>query len=74
MYRKESITYDDFAKAIKRYGFISAIILMEDKLNRLIPLLRGAENKIKNESVKEMLQDLANYTISTLIELEENGL
>ena len=49
-----------------------ALIRLEDKLSRLDRLTSGAEQKVKDESIRDTLMDLANYTIMTLMELD-NG-
>jgi hypothetical protein len=69
LYRRKNEAYkDSFAKGLKKYGFIIAVIRLEDKLNRLHALLLdGVEEN--DESIFDTLNDLANYAIMTRIEL-----
>lgn len=62
---------DAFGKTYQELGIISAITRMQDKFNRIKALTLGAENKVKDESLKDTLLDLANYCIMTVIEMEE---
>lgn len=43
---------------------------MSDKWNRIKALATGAENKVKDESLRDTLKDMANYCLMTLIEIE----
>ncbi len=62
---------DSFHKGYQEYGMIMPLIRLEDKLNRLKGLALGREAKVKDESVRDTLLDLANYAIMTVMELEE---
>lgn len=56
---------DSFAKSYEKHGLVSAVIRLEDKLNRLESLV---ENDAKvNESIDDTLLDIAGYAILTLI-------
>ncbi|MBE1306013.1 DUF1599 domain-containing protein [Clostridium botulinum] len=61
---------DSFGETYKNLGIISAVTRITDKVNRLQSLCIK-EHKVKDESIKDTLKDLANYTIMTLIELKE---
>lgn len=62
-----SETYDKF-------GPVSMLIRMYDKLSRLDNLLvKSKENKV-DESVDDTLLDLANYALITLLELQKRRL
>lgn len=59
---------DSFAKSYEKHGLVSAVIRLEDKLNRLESLI---ENDAKvNESIDDTLLDIAGYAILTLIARE----
>mgnify|MGYP000910969717 FL=1 len=71
IYRKKNAAYgDSFGKTYRELGIISAVTRMEDKMNRIVSLATGAKNEVTDESIKDTLRDLANYSIMTLIEME----
>ena len=47
-----------------KYGLVSFLVRIEDKLNRL-KSLRDKDPKVTNESIKDTLIDMANYCIMT---------
>ncbi len=53
-----------------RYGLVSFLVRMEDKLNRLRSLNQKQDAAVKDEKIEDTLQDLANYAILALIELK----
>ena len=55
---------------IRRYGMVSMLVRMRDKLNRLDNLLvEKLRPSVQDESVDDTLLDLANYAVITLLEL-----
>lgn len=56
---------NSFEESYKKHGLVSAVIRIEDKLNRLNNL-RTKEAQV-NESIDDTLLDLAGYAILTLI-------
>lgn len=74
MYKKKNEAYgDSFGKTFKELGIISSITRIYDKINRVVALTKGAKNDIIDESLKDTFFDMANYTIMTMIEMEENA-
>lgn len=72
LYRRKNHDYgDSFHKGYQEYGTIMPIIWLEDKLNRLKSLTLDGTAKVKEESVRDTLLDLANYAIMTVMELGE---
>lgn len=68
---KKNAAYGDaFGKSIEKYGYISALVRMSDKWNRLNTLMLDSDG-IDNlgESVQDTLLDLAGYCILTMAEL-----
>ncbi|HDK7138970.1 TPA: DUF1599 domain-containing protein [Clostridium botulinum] len=59
---------DSFGETYKKLGIISAVTRITDKVNRLQSLC--TKDALVDESIKDTLMDLANYSIMTLIELE----
>ncbi|MBY6798131.1 DUF1599 domain-containing protein [Clostridium botulinum] len=71
IYKNKNHDYgDSFGETYKKLGIISAVTRITDKVNRL-QSLAIKEQKVKDESIKDTLKDLANYSIMALIELEE---
>lgn len=75
-YRAKNTDYSDsFAKGIDNMGYTSAIIRMDDKMNRVKSLLLNNTDKPQvNESVIDTLLDLANYSLMLLTEYEIRNL
>ena len=73
LYKAKNIAYgNSFGKTFEELGIISAITRMSDKMQRIKSLAIGAKNNVANECIQDTLEDLANYCIMTLIELEES--
>lgn len=62
---------DSFGKGFKEYGPVMSAIRLEDKLLRFKTLIKS-NAKVGDESIIDTLKDLANYSIMTVIEMEEN--
>lgn len=61
---------DSFGKTYEEYGPVMAAIRLEDKLRRFKQLIKS-ESMVKDESIRDTLVDLANYSIMTIIELDK---
>ena len=61
---------DSFADSFKEFGITSAVVRMNDKMNRIKSLSKGEDREVKDESLIDSLMDLANYALMTVIELE----
>lgn len=71
LYVKKNADYgDSFGKSYKEYGPMMACIRLEDKLNRFKSLVKNGEYKVKEESLIDTLIDLANYSVMTIIEIQ----
>lgn len=72
LYERKNTDYDDsFGKSYRIYGMTMPCIRLEDKLNRLKSLtIRGNKQAVMDESIRDTLEDLANYAIMTIIELD----
>ena len=64
---------DSFSQSFNEEGMAMVRIRLGDKLNRLKNLTRGAEQQVKDESVRDTLMDLANYAIMTVMELDKKN-
>lgn len=67
--RKNHDYGDSFGEGFKEFGLISAVIRLGDKYRRLRSLCKD-NAKVKDESVKDTLLDMANYAVMTLVEME----
>ncbi|AXG97822.1 DUF1599 domain-containing protein [Clostridium botulinum] len=71
VYKHKNHDYgDSFGETYEKLGIISAVTRITDKVNRLQSLCTK-EQKVKDESIKDTLRDLANYSIMTLIEMRD---
>lgn len=67
-YIAKNIDYgDSFSKLYKKFGLISTVIRLSDKINRLESLVNG-EQQVEDESVEDTLEDIINYCAMTLME------
>lgn len=60
---------NSFEEQYKEHGLLSAVIRLDDKMRRLKQLSKN-EVKVKSESVKDTLLDMANYAVMTVMELD----
>ena len=73
LYKAKNTAYgNSFGKTFQELGLISAVTRMSDKMQRIKALAIGANNNVIDECIQDTLEDLANYCIMTLIELEES--
>ena len=71
-YIKKNHDYgNSFDKSMDEFGMTSAVIRMNDKLERLKTLSKK-ESMVKDESVQDTLLDLANYAIMTVMYLKKH--
>lgn len=61
---------NSFSDLFKECGIVYAYGHLAEKLARIKSLMRD-ENKVKGESMKDSLHDLANYAVLTIMELNE---
>ena len=63
---------NSFSKQFEEYGLTSVCIRLEDKLNRLKSLNRQGDNaNIDDESLRDTLIDLANYSVLSIMEIDK---
>lgn len=63
---------DSFSEQYKKYGTVSALIRMDDKLRRIETLKKGTTSKV-SEKISETLIDLSGYALLAYIEEIVNG-
>ena len=61
---------DSFSDSFKEFGITSAVVRMNDKMNRIKSLAKSNDRQVKDESLRDTLVDLANYALMTVLELE----
>ena len=71
LYAHKNADYgDSFGKSFNEYGLTMACIRLEDKLNRIKALSKQTA-QVSDETITDTLMDLANYSIMTLVELDQ---
>lgn len=67
--RKNHYYGDSLSKEYEKYGLISGVIRMDDKM-AIIKILLKSDSKV-DESIEDSLKDLAGYAILTLVEMRK---
>lgn len=69
-YKAKNADYgDSFSKSYQEFGLTAPVVRISDKVERLKALSK-ADAKVKDESIRDTLIDLANYAIMTAVEME----
>lgn len=69
--RKQADYGDSFGKSVQKYGMVAALTRISDKFNRAETLiLGGGERKVKDESLRDTLMDMASYCVMAVNELD----
>lgn len=70
LYAEKNRRYGDaFSRRFKEFGMLSAVIRLDDKMERLKYLCQAPQD-CGDESVRDTLIDLANYAVMTIMELD----
>jgi hypothetical protein len=70
--RKDHDYGSSFSNIYKKFGLLSTIIRLNDKLSRL-ETLATKQALVKDESIRDTLLDMANYCIKTIVELDKEA-
>ena len=71
LYARKNADYgDSFHQTFLEEGWAMPRIRLSDKLNRIKTLSRVEDSKVKDESLRDTLIDLANYAIMSVMELD----
>ena len=71
LYARKNADYgDSFHTSFEEEGMAMVRIRLGDKFNRFKTLSRGTEQKVKDESIRDTLMDLANYALMAVLEME----
>src|SRR5699024_134727 len=54
---------NSFGATYEKYGDISALVRISDKMNRIEQLVQTGEQKVKDEALEDSILDMANYLI-----------
>ena len=57
----------------KKYGMVSYLVRIEDKINRIRNLVLNGNQKVEDEKIQDSLLDLANYSILAIIDMENEN-
>lgn len=67
MYKSKNEDYgDSFDKSLDKFGLLSSLIRLTDKMNRFEQLIDN-DSKVNDESIEDTLLDMANYAIMTVM-------
>lgn len=74
LYKTKNADYGDSVhQTYMKYGIVSYLVRVEDKINRVMSLTKSHEQQVLDEKLKDTLLDAANYLILAAIELENKG-
>ena len=68
LFKKKNIDYGD---AFATYGTIGVLMRIQDKLKRFISITKNGINLVNDESLRDTLIDLHNYSAMGLMLLDE---
>ena len=68
LFTKKNIDYGD---AFAKYGVIGVLMRIEDKIQRSLSITKNWVNLVNDESIRDTLLDLHNYTAMSLMLLDE---
>uniref|UniRef100_A0A6C0IB59 Nucleotide modification associated domain-containing protein n=1 Tax=viral metagenome TaxID=1070528 RepID=A0A6C0IB59_9ZZZZ len=57
----------DYGDAFARYGIIGVLMRIEDKIQRIMSITKNGVNLVNDESIKDTLIDLHNYSAMALM-------
>jgi hypothetical protein len=61
----------DYGDSFIVYGMVGVLIRMQDKINRLVNITNTNISVVKNESLRDTLLDLHNYSALALLLFDE---
>lgn len=70
-YKKKNSDYgNSFNETIEEFGFVPAIARINDKVKRIKNIVKGKDMNYQ-ESLRDNLMDIANYSIMTIMSLDD---
>ena len=70
LFKKKNTDYGD---AFATYGTVGVIVRLGDKIQRLTSVTKNGVNLADNESLRDTLIDLHNYSAMAIMLLDENN-
>jgi hypothetical protein len=70
LFKKKNTDYGD---AFATYGTVGVIVRLGDKIQRLTSVTKNGVNLVDNESLRDTLIDLHNYSAMAIMLLDENN-
>jgi len=61
----------DYGDAFAKYGVIGVLLRIEDKIQRAVSITNNGIQLIKDETIRDTLLDLHNYSAMALMLLDE---
>ena len=71
VFKKKNTDYGD---AFATYGTIGVLVRIGDKIQRLLQVSKTGINLVEDESLKDTLLDLHNYSALALMTLDDEGM
>lgn len=68
LFRKKNADYGD---AFSTYGPVGVIMRIQDKLNRYVSITKSSIQLVNDESIRDTLIDLHNYSAMAIMLLDE---
>ena len=69
LFKKKNTDYGD---SFANYGSVGVIVRMGDKIQRLVSVTNKGVNLVDNESLRDTLIDLHNYSAMAIMLMDEN--
>ena len=63
----------DYGDAFAKFGVIGVLMRIEDKIQRSLIITENGVNLVKDESIRDTLLDLHNYSAMALMLLDESN-
>ena len=70
LFKKKNADYGD---AFAKYGPVGVIMRMEDKLRRYLSITKSGVNLVNEESLRDTLIDLHNYSAMAIMLMDETN-
>lgn len=71
LYESKNHDYgNSFDKSMDQFGLVASAIRLGDKYNRFSELINSDQQQVKDESIRDTLIDLANYSVMTIMWLD----
>lgn len=63
---------NSFDRSLDKFGLVASVVRMGDKMNRIESLI-NKDAKVKDESIRDTLLDLANYAVMTVMWMDNQS-